>query len=623
MTSSTNLISIPELETSRPAWRARTPRLSEYSYNQQAGQIIYQVKPGDTLSKIYAIAQKYAKNHGLQVEQTLTQVREENGIRSPNSLRAGVLLAIRVQHQENTGPSCPQPTEEIDTVSISPSPAKIYEGRSERLEALEAGSYLDIINNPSFTLEQKARAIAERRHNFAQVIFNTLQQKGIIKPGTKFSTWWGWGGIGRKIEELIEDRDMDGYLDFNLGELRELLEKEEALATQEPNLEEALSSISTRFFKENKGNKKVLEYMAFHTQGQVPWHTGKDSILAAARASGQLRDYPVQEAQNPMAGYTLKSFLDYIKTTYGGKLCDNPALQKAFEKDIKDFLASHFVGAFEEKGAQVNVNNHFVLTTNNLNALSRDEQGRYRVNCAILAQACRMIFSAAGLKYAYYGSTIDTSNGPMGHVQVVGYIPGHTYMITNNNFDIYSTPKPYNAENARVLVEASLQESFGPSTRLLALTPGFPSQEKASSYLTSKGYVSLVISHYEKAMNSCFAIYSGLENIRSATNIDQLLNILAQRTGHSSRSQLRQVLIGYHKQVEKMIDNLEQARFSLQQLRPEDFPVTVQLKMNGKKRSYTFSNTSEMNNFINNAITNLKTYQENINRHLLQLENFS
>jgi hypothetical protein len=346
-------------------------------------------------------------------------------------------------------------------------------------------SYIAILQKP-LPPEEKARALLQARREYVNVILLKLRQAGLINLDNYDECFSDDDCLGSRIEELVDDRDFDGYFDLDFEALSQILDREKQLLI-ETVIGKGYSC--TNYFSDFS-HPAVVAYAAANG---FPWSTDHfekttDQVAASARQNDPTSGAPFRYEQEKAAHKKSRDFLrtssffngvsdpanleqvtGYFAKKYGAELATSTSLQQQFIQElaaVKDYL---FCAAWVEENdrpidrptSQINVEDAFILTSANLQKLSKNHWGQFRADCDLLMKFDAAVFSAVGLDAYYVPVRILSADGA-GHGQAVGLLPGSyqaargeeipvdgAYFVSNN-FDvfmvspshIYSSKKP-------------------------------------------------------------------------------------------------------------------------------------------------------------------------------------
>jgi len=231
----------------------------------------------------------------------------------------------------------------------------------------------------------------------AQNIFKTFRSRGYLPAFSKFEDYKAG------LLAVIKDRDSDGHYDVSMEDLNIAL-KANFVSSPESDPEKTLQSSPL-----------------FETYFE-------DSVSLSPSA---------QKPKHPLASMSYKEGLAYIKMTYKKGPWNEAKLQR-FEKDVQLFMDAHFVetpvSTLQE--AKDAVNDKLPKMSDDLMAqMSKDGQGRVRIDCGVYAQVYSDIFKAAGMKVKFANLVINMSAKDVSlgnHIIAIG-IKGKNVIFGNNN----------------------------------------------------------------------------------------------------------------------------------------------------------------------------------------------
>jgi hypothetical protein len=579
-----------------------TQAAGNFELNRETGQLSYTVRAGDTLGKIRANANAFARANGLTLApgQSVVQIARQSGIANADRVQIGQTLTINtggVQAEVTPTPVC-------DSTPAEPEPAD-----NARVTNPNIGPIYNPATAPDPRLESQTKftgSFADGRRAFAEQIFTTLQREGVISADARFSTWFG-GGEGRDITNLISDADRDGYFEVNANDLYSLLRENGVMAKNKGAFNLALSPITTRFFAEDAA--------ATHQ---------------AAGPSGSVAAMSPQE------------FEIYVRDNYSGKLCGNPELQAAFTRDLESFMAGHFTGAID--GVQVDVNDKYNWRPGNDGQLSADAAGRRRADCGVYADASAYYMKAAGMKVSYYGSYINTGTVSGGHVQAVGYLPGGDFTVANNNGSVTGTNQRYSLRNGEALVRQTLTAShsaggFGSDTQVYQIFPGVRSAAAVVTLQQQAIARNVSLANLQDAVNAYSRYEGGLHFITEAST-EQVMaraesarnrapslqdspkglrntDIWGRTTEELTFNILKSKYLGELNKMETALNNLQDISGSLES---SDFPLSINVDNGESSSRMTFNSKAELDSYVTEQLIFVDQARASIDNHLAILE---
>jgi hypothetical protein len=499
------------------------------------------------LAEIIQAVNTFLRLRHRQVDGSTAQVINANSIRNPEKIMPRQVIVLQVT--EFTGGACPAPTDPaVDRVEIGKSgenPKPIYEGTGQRDETTgqQKGSlkakqryYVHDENAPH---EVRKFVVEKVKIEFSQAIFEALKKAGIIRSDVPYTK-----NIGRKIAELVRDEDFSGYFSFDVNKLQALLKKHNLLTESQITIADALSDITNRYMKNERPDRKVVEYYA--AEGA----RGKELIRLEEAFAELNRTNPAPpitvEHDRNIGRLSAGQFCRYLTETYtrGGRsiLCGNVELQRRLAHDIDVWMKARVTGAYDVNGNQINIRQDFRVTIANLCQLSQDSDGKYRVNCSVAAQLAAIFFRAACLDVHYFGSTlVIKENGQTrypGHVQAVGYIAGADFIIANNNEHVgLATNASFSKAAAQKLVVELLGKNFS-QNEIGNVTPvGLKDLRAVSAFLSREASTTIVRSTIMQNYKLSTRVEAHMRQIGNygADQLKGMLKRLKQEVGELKR----------------------------------------------------------------------------------------
>jgi|GEM_PF-2341956 len=236
----------------------------------------------------------------------------------------------------------------------------------------------------------------------AEEIFHVLQSRGLLPCEANFEDY------KEKIIGVIKDRDNDGHYDVDIHELNEAIR---ANFTSSPNSEDPINALQSSPLFEAYFKDQV----SISSQPQLP-------SVSNTVGNPSLRTMSFSEA------------LRYFKDTYRHGAW-NEAKQKQFINDLQLFMDTHFTATpveTEEEATNAVADNLPPVSDDLFAQMSKDGQGRVRVDCGVYAEIYKRIFESAGLNTFYNYVVIETSSGGLaGHLVTCG-VKGNLGIIGNN-----------------------------------------------------------------------------------------------------------------------------------------------------------------------------------------------
>jgi hypothetical protein len=237
------------------------------------------------------------------------------------------------------------------------------------------------------------------REIMAEQIFNKLKADGRIPEYMEFSD------LEANLVSVIGDRDADGYYDVDMADINQVL--------PQPAADGEINNLATTI-------QSTPEFEAYFN----------DSVRIST---------PQRTGQQPnIAGMTYSQGMDYFRTTYGSGPWTAARVEQ-FRNEAQLFMNTHFTPArsstmTKEEAADAVADDLPPMNDSLISQLSKDGQGRARVDCGVFAQIYGDVFRAAGIATEYSYLVMNTGNTGInrgGHMVVTGTI-GKQTLIGNN-----------------------------------------------------------------------------------------------------------------------------------------------------------------------------------------------
>lgn len=356
----------------------------------------------------------------------------------------------------------------------------------------------------------------------ARNIYDTFKSRGCLPTFSKFEDYKAG------LLSVIKDRDNDGYYDVSMEDLNKALDAK-FVSSPDSNPEKTLQSspLFETYFK--------------------------DSVSLSSSA---------QKPKHPLATMSYKEGLAYIKKTYK-KGPWNEAKLEQFKKDVQLFMDAHFVetpvSTLQE--AKDAVNDKLPKMSDDLMAqMSKDGQGRVRIDCGGYAQVYSDIFRAAGMKVKFANLVINMSDKDIrlgNHVIALG-IKGKNIVYGNSvegskNYQVFSI-----AGNDEKSIRDHITGTSKGMGSIYSITYGNTQAEALKSANSKK----MGAIRYFNSANSSIAGNLKLIGRLSFTPVDKLVDKTAEKFLGSNPKDIR-----------KMVDNARQNMLSVVNSAMDDLKV--------------------------------------------------
>jgi hypothetical protein len=249
-------------------------------------------------------------------------------------------------------------------------------------------------------LEATLRANQEAsKEVVAEEIFLALQISGFFPPEALYENYES------DLLGIIKDRDNDGYYDVSLDDLKAVFSAD---FTQSPS---------------NDGLRESIQSMPL-------FETYFQDTVSLSMPTMQVG----QSGNSALASMTFSEALSYFKAKYS-KGAWNEARLNQFRNDAQTFIASHFTATPVQSASEAAdaVNDSLPTVSDDLFAqMSKDSQGRVRVDCGVYASIYQSIFKAVKMETGFAYVVVQMPDGNIGgHVVAYG-MRGSDIVLGNN-----------------------------------------------------------------------------------------------------------------------------------------------------------------------------------------------
>ncbi|MFH1576077.1 MAG: hypothetical protein ABID35_00885 [Candidatus Margulisiibacteriota bacterium] len=351
------------------------------------------------------------------------------------------------------------------------------------------------------------------REVVAEEIFHALQTSGFFPPEALYEDYES------DLIGIIEDRDNDGYFDVSLSDL---------------------NAVFSADFTQSPDNADLRESI----QNMPLFETYFQDTVSLSMPTVQ----PAQSGNPALASMTFSEAQSYFRTTYSKGSWDEARLNQ-FRNDVQTFMDSHFTATpVQSVGEAADaVNDNLPTVSDDLFAqMSRDPQGRVRVDCGVYASIYQSIFKAAKMETGFAYVVVQMPDNSIGG-HVVAYGMRGSDIVLGNNATV-ETLQNGNAVSLRALID---ETSRGMGQ---ILSTNFASSiAEANKLANSK--LGVVLRYFNSANNS---VLNNLKVILTLSlNTDELAQNLPQDILNTHRTDTSQLIDTAIADMQHMIDNVD------------------------------------------------------------------
>ncbi len=517
--------------------------------------------------------------------------------------------------------------------------------------ALEAtGTYL--VNGAQTTSDQ---ALAQRDQLGEQLV-SYLKDRGMLpsdasaEKGTIYSYTGLYASAGDKFCAAITDDDMDGYFDISQSALKEIYDSFSDFM-QSNNISFELFSNTLqehptvdRMFTSKVGSEGALRFLA---ENGAPWSTSSLDIeqlnaqselraLTENQHAPETRKYKKEKSEVDAGRKVLANYgfdqevRDPFDTTevesfFRSQSYLNP---EEFCKLAKAYVDSYLAGSLEG-GKEIGYTRNFPASTTFLHGAAKDEFGRAYGVCDTYAQTVQRVYAAGGYDTQLIGSFLNDGHYGAGHIQVVAYKTGTDGMMVQNNDHLEWYSIPYSEEDARLLSANMIVNDHLVSrgTDILVQYSDIKNSHEATeryntqvAAVQAKANVIQAIAIVDRSENGLVTIIDydtdGLlalaeDNVSKNPNLQQELN--GRFGGSLEKMILDRMESGESKQVAEAIDKLQMAKFWVEEMTPEDFPIEID--------GNTYASKEELKSYLDDRLSVFQKTQAIVDARIMDLKN--